>query len=368
MIRFDKRILTHFDWLSPILILPILLLSFCLIYEANEALSNKQIAYFLAGLIAFMLFFLLPIRKIGWLIPAVYWLNIALLISVHFFGHSRLGAQRWIEVPFINFTLQPSELMKPAAILMLAYMIKQNPPSQKGYGWIGFIKISFFILLPFFIILKEPDLGTASVLLLMGFGTIFIIGVNKKIWIALALLGGLMAPILYESLHDYQKRRILEFVGEQQSYQVKQSIIAIGNGGLTGKSADEATQTKFKFLPIATSDFIFAYTVERYGFIGGAILVLLYGFLIAHLLSLNYKLNGDFFAKSAVSAVAILIFIYVSVNIFMTIGFAPVVGVPLPFYSYGGSSFVTFMALFGILQNLLAFRFDPEYRLVSIRF
>ena len=120
-------------------------------------------------------------------------------------------------------------------------------------------------------------------------------------------------------------------------------------------------------MPISTSDFIFAYTIERYGFYGGLALLGFYGALIAHLLSLNYGLKDDYFTQTMASGIGILIFIYVSINIMMTIGFAPVVGIPLPFYSYGGSSFVTFMCLFGILQNLLAFRFDPTYRLVKFK-
>lgn len=331
-------------------------------------LSAKMVAYLIIGFGAFLLFFLLPIRKLEWLIPSVYWINIILLLSVEFVGVSKLGAQRWIEIPFINFTIQPSEIMKPAFVLMLAYIIKKTPPDDEGYNLKQFIKISFYILLPFVLILKEPDLGTALMLLITGYGVLFIIGVNRKIWISIALLIGICSPILYENLHDYQKKRIADFISEKPSYQVRQSIIAIGNGGITGKSIDEATQTKFKFLPIATSDFIFAYTVERYGFIGGAGLIMLYGFLIVHLLSLNYKLKDEYFIKVAVSAVALLIFIYVSINIFMTIGFAPVVGIPLPFYSYGGSSFITFMCLFGILQNLLTFRFDKTNRFVKINF
>ncbi|ANE36222.1 rod shape-determining protein [Campylobacter iguaniorum] len=368
MIRLDKRILTHFDFVQPILILPVIFISYSLVSEASDMLANKQLVYFGIGLLAFVFFFLLPIRKMEWLIPTVYWINTILLFSVDIFGVSKLGAQRWLEIPFVHFTLQPSEIMKPAFILMLAYLIKKNPPDIDGYNLKQFLKISFYIILPFILILKEPDLGTALLLIITGYGILFIVGVNKKIWISLIVAMFVATPILYESLHDYQKKRITDFISKDPSYQVKQSIIAIGNGGITGKKADEATQTKFKFLPIATSDFIFAYTVERYGFIGGMSLILLYGFLIAHLLSMNYKLKSDFFAKSVTSGIAILIFIYVSVNIFMTIGFAPVVGIPLPFYSYGGSSFVTFMCLFGILQNLLTFRFDPTYRFVKIKF
>ncbi|MDO5045851.1 FtsW/RodA/SpoVE family cell cycle protein [Campylobacter sp.] len=369
MIRLDRRILTHFDFVQPVLILPIIILSYILVLEANAILASKQIVYFAVGFLAFSFFFLLPIRKIEWVIPMFYWVCIALLISVDLFGVTKLGAKRWLEIPFVHFTVQPSEIMKPSFLLMLAYLIKHRPPDINGYGLKDFIIFSFYILLPTFLIMKEPDLGTALILLIVGYSILFVIGVNKKIWITIFVAIGISAPLIYENvLHDYQKKRITDFLSEESSYHVKQSIIAIGSGGLTGKPKDEATQTHFKFLPIATSDFIFAYTIERFGFIGGFGLLGLYGLLIAHLLSLNYGLKDDYFTQVVTTGIGILIFIYVSVNIMMTIGFAPVVGVPLPFYSYGGSSFVTFLSLFGILQNLLTFKFDPTYRFVKIKF
>lgn len=367
MIQLDRRILTHFDFLIPILIVPIIGISYFLVAEASQTLANKQMVYFAVGFLAFLFFFFFPIRKLEWLIPLFYWLNISLLVSVEFFGVSRMGAKRWLEFPFVNFTLQPSEVMKPALILMLAYLIKQNPPDEDGYSLKMFSKISFYILLPFVLIAKEPDLGTALALLIMGFGMLFIIGVNKKIWFSIALIVAISAPFLYSNLHGYQKQRLHDFIGEKPSYHVHQSLVAIGSGGLLGKNSNEATQTHFKFLPIATSDFIFAYHAERFGFLGALGLVFLYIFLIMHLLTLLYTLKKDFFAKSVVASVALLIFIYAAVNISMTIGFAPVVGLPLPFFSYGGSSFITFMILFGIVQNLLAFRFDPTYRFVKFK-
>lgn len=368
MILLDRRILTHFDFVQLVLILPVIFLSHSLIAEANEVLSNKQLTYYGIGFLFFIIFFLLPIKRIDWMIPFAYWICIILLISVDLFGSTKLGAQRWLEIPFIHFTLQPSEIIKPAFILMLAYLIKKEPPSIEGYNLKQFVKLSFYIFLPFVLILKQPDLGTASVLLLTGYGILFIIGVDKKIWFALIFCLCAFSPIAYDNLHEYQKKRITDFISSDHNYQVKQSIIAIGNGGLKGKSIEEATQTRFKFLPIATSDFIFAYTIERHGFIGACVLIFLYGFLIAHLLSLLYKLKTDYMVATVVSGISVLIFVYVSVNILMTIGFAPVVGVPLPFYSYGGSSFITFMILFGILQNLLTFRFDTTNRFVKIQF
>lgn len=369
MIKLDGKILTHFDFILPLLVFPIIIFSFLLMNEANEALAHKQIIYVIVGFFAFFIFFLLPIKKIEWLIPFFYWFCIGLLLLVDVLGATKLGATRWLEIPFTNFTIQPSEIFKPAFLLMLAYLIRQNPPPDDGYRFKDFCKISFYIILPFILIKSEPDLGSALIILIVGYVTLFLVGIHHKIILTGALLLGIcmpIAPIVYDNLNDYQKKRITDFLSEKPSYQVRQSMIAIGSGGINGKSKDDATQTHFKFLPISTSDFIFAYTIERYGFLGACLLLGLYLLLILHLLSFNKKLKKDYFAKTFTSALSILIFIYVGVNVSMTIGFAPVVGVPLPFFSYGGSSFVTFMILFGIYENLLSFRFDPDYKLVRI--
>ncbi|MDA3945862.1 MAG: FtsW/RodA/SpoVE family cell cycle protein [Helicobacteraceae bacterium] len=360
MFKIDRRILAHFDYPSIILLLPLIFISHWLIGEVHPALAQKHSVYVSIGILVFLLFFFLPLRRFNWLIPFFYWFNIALLISVEFFGHSRLGAKRWIDIPFINFTLQPSELMKPAFVLMLAYIISRNPPPKDGYELTDFLKISFYILLPFILIAKEPDLGTATVLLLIGAGTLFLVGVNWKIWATLIVGILISAPLLYSQLHDYQKQRLSDFVAEKPSYHVEQSIIAIGSGGVIGKVKEEATQTQMRFLPIASSDFIFAYVVERFGFIGAFLLITLYAAIILHLLSLSI-INEDMYIKVVAAGLSLMIFVYMSVNIAMTMGLAPVVGVPLPMFSYGGSSFVNFMVLFAILENLLAFRIHEMY-------
>lgn len=358
--KIDRRIVAHFDYIIIVLITPLILVSGMLIGEIHPMLAHKHTVYVFIGTLAFIFFFLFPIRRFSWLIPLLYWLNIGLLVAVELFGHSRLGAKRWIELPLINFTIQPSELIKPAFVLMLAYLISKNPPPRGGYRVKDFIKLSFFILLPFILIAKEPDLGTAMVLLLLGFGVLFIIGVYWKIWASLGVAILLSAPLLYAQLHDYQKKRIHDFLSEKPSYHVQQSIIAIGSGGLTGNSVEGSTQTQMKFLPISSSDFIFAYVVERFGFLGGLALVAIYAALILHLFSISW-FNEDYYVKVVSLAVAFLFFIYMSVNIAMTIGLAPVVGVPLPMFSYGGSSFVNFMIILAVLQNLLAFRFTFYY-------
>ncbi|MEA3228613.1 MAG: FtsW/RodA/SpoVE family cell cycle protein [Campylobacterota bacterium] len=361
MWKFDKRILAQFDFFSIILIIPLVIISHWLIGEVVPALAQKQSAYVGIAVITFFFVFILPIRRLSYLIPFIYWFNILLLIAVEFFGHARLGAQRWIELPFINATIQPSEFVKPALILMLAYLIKKDPPPINGYRIKQFLKISFYILIPFILIAKEPDLGTALILLLMGYGVLFIIGVYWKIWATIIVGVLLLSPLAYKfMLHDYQKTRIKDFLSEKPSYHVQQSIIAIGSGGLTGKSKEEATQTQMRFLPIATSDFIFAFLVERTGFLGALAVILIYVMLILHLLSLSY-FNKDYFIKVVTIAISFMIFIYMGVNISMTIGYAPVVGVPLPMFSYGGSSFINFIILFAIMQNLVTFRYRDMY-------
>jgi len=359
--RFDKSILAQFDFFSIILIIPLVITSNWLIGEVVPALAQKQSTYVGIAFLTFIFVFLLPIRRMSWLIPLIYWANVALLLAVEFFGHSRLGAQRWIDIPFINATVQPSEFVKPALILMLAYLIHKNPPPQNGYGVKDFFKLSFYILLPFVLIAKEPDLGTALVLLLIGYGVLFFIGVYWKIWATILTAILLLSPIGYKFLlHDYQKTRILDFLSEKPSYHVQQSIIAIGSGGLTGNTKEEATQTQMRFLPIATSDFIFAFLVERTGFLGALAIILIYVILILHLFSLSI-FNKDYYIKVITVAISFMIFIYTGFNISMTIGYAPVVGVPLPMFSYGGSSFINFIILFAIMQNLIAFRYKDMY-------
>ncbi|MDD2567250.1 MAG: FtsW/RodA/SpoVE family cell cycle protein [Thiovulaceae bacterium] len=361
MWRIDKRILAQFDFISILLIIPLVIISNWLIGEVVPALAQKQATYAGLGILVFLFVFFLPIRRMSWLIPLIYWANILLLLAVEFFGHARLGAKRWIELPFVNATIQPSEFVKPALVLMLAYLIYRNPPGFEGYKIKEFLKLSAYILLPFFLIAKEPDLGTALVLLLIGYGILFFVGVYWKIWAAIAIGVALFAPIAYNFLlHDYQKVRIKDFLSEKPSYHVQQSIIAIGSGGLGGKDKEEATQTQMRFLPIATSDFIFAFLVERTGFLGALGVICLYIFLILHLMSLSV-FNSDYFIKVVTIGIAFMIFIYMGVNIFMTIGFAPVVGVPLPMFSYGGSSFINFIILFAIMQNLITFRYKDMY-------
>jgi len=359
---FDKRIFKHFSYLLVIQLLPLFAISSYLVYEINHHLYTKQMVYYTIAAIVFFVSVFIPWRRIlWWFSPLFYLVNLGLLIAVGFVGKSILGAQRWIEIPGIGVTIQPSEFIKVNVIMMLAYLISRKPPKEEGYGILDFIKLSIIIVIPFIIIAKEPDLGTALVLLITGYGILFLVGINWKIWVTLAILAGAaVMPVWQYGLKDYQKKRIHDAINKP-SYQVRQALIAIGSGGLEGKKKEDATQTQLKFLPVSSTDFIFAYLGERFGFKGMIAVISLYILLIFNLLYISAKHTGDYLIKTFASGLAFLLFVYMGVNVFMIIGLAPVVGLPLPMFSHGGTSFIIFAVIFGILQNLIAFKDYSRY-------
>ena len=358
----DKHVFKNFSYSLILQLIPIFAISAYLVSEINPYLYKKQIIYYIIAAIAFTASTFIPWRRIMWWFAPLFYVSfMGLLAAVPFVGTSVLGAQRWIEIPGIGLTIQPSEFMKVAVIMMLAFLIVKKPPSRSGYGVFNFIKLSIVIILPFLMIAKEPDLGTALVLLITGYGILFIIGIDWKIWTIILILIGAAAPMVYEyGLKDYQKKRIVDAVSKP-SYQVRQALIAIGSGGMEGKEKENATQTQLKFLPVSSTDFIFAYLGERFGFKGMLLVIGLYILLIFNLLYISAKHANDYYIKTFASGLAFLFFVYMGVNIYMIIGMAPVVGLPLPMFSHGGTSFIIFAVIFGILENLIAFKDYNRY-------
>ncbi len=361
-VAVDKRVFRNFSYTLMFQLLPIFMISSFLVYEINPDLFKKQMVYYVLAAIAFAVSMFIPWRKImWWFAPLFYIANLALLAAVPIVGTSVLGAKRWIKIPGIGLTIQPSEFMKVAVIVLLAYLISKKQPSESGYGLFGFIKLSLVVIIPFLMIAKEPDLGTALVLLITGYGILFIIGIDWKIWAVILILVGAAAPVTYEyGLKDYQKKRIVDALSKP-SYQVRQALIAIGSGGMDGKSKENSTQTQLKFLPVSSTDFIFAYLGERLGFKGMITVIVLYILLILNLLYIAAKNANDYYIKTFASGLAFLFFVYMGVNIYMIIGMAPVVGLPLPMFSHGGTSFIIFAVIFGILQNLITFKDYSRY-------
>jgi len=366
----DKRIFKHFSYLLMLQLVPLFVISSYLIHEINPYLFTKQMVYYFLAAVVFFVSAFIPWRHIiWWFVPIFYIGNLGLLVAVEFVGKTILGARRWIEIPGIGVTIQPSEFIKVSVIMMLGYLISRNPPEENGYGILNFIKLSIVIIIPFLLIAKEPDLGTALVLLITGYGVLFVVGINWKIWVTILIILGFSAPMLYGQLKPYQKKRITDFVGKP-SYHVRQALIAIGSGGVEGKSKEDATQTQLKFLPVSSTDFIFAYLGERFGFKGMVTVIVFYIFLILNLLYISAKYANDYLIKAFASGLAFLLFVYMGVNVFMVIGLAPVVGLPLPMFSHGGTSFIIFAVIFGILQNLIAFkdysRYNSDSKIVMI--
>ncbi|NOR54887.1 MAG: rod shape-determining protein RodA [Sulfurovum sp.] len=358
---FDRGILKRFSYTLMFQMIPIFVISSYLVREINPHLFAKQMVYYAIATVAFFVAAFVPWRQIlWWFVPVFYVANLVLLVAVEFIGKTILGAQRWIEIPGIGVTIQPSEFMKVAVMMMLGYIISRKPPEESGYGLWMFIKLSIVIIIPFLLIAKEPDLGTALVLLITGYGILFVIGIDWKIWTVLFLALAFSAPVLYGHLKPYQKKRISDFVGKP-SYHVNQALIAIGSGGMEGKSKEDSTQTQLDFLPVSSTDFIFAYLGERFGFKGMMTVIALYALLIFNLLYITVKYKSDYLIKVFASGLAFLFFVYMTVNIYMIIGLAPVVGLPLPMLSHGGTSFIIFAVIFGILQNLIAFKDYNRY-------
>lgn len=277
------------------------------------------------------------------------------LIIVEALGVIRLGAQRWIN--FGIFTMQPSEPMKISLILALARYYSLLTSFEIGEIKSHYVPICL-TLFPTILVLKQPDLGSAALLFGTGLGIIFLSGFPKKIFATTIGIGIAACPFSWFFLHDYQKNRILTFLDPDRDpcgigYHVLQSKIAIGSGGFWGKGFLCSTQSKLDFLPEKNTDFIFTTISEEFGFIGGCAIILLFIGLVWYFFWVSTE-EKSIFSRLLCGGLAILLFLHTFVNIAMVMGILPVVGIPLPFLSYGGSSMLTFMVSCGLIMSALA--------------
>lgn len=279
------------------------------------------------------------------------------LIIVELLGVVRLGAQRWIDLYF--FTFQPSELMKLALILALSRYYSVLP-AYEVHLLKNHIPPIILTLVPTILVLKQPDLGTAGVLFFVGCGVIFLSGFPLKTFAMSFFSSLVLCPFSWYFLRDYQKNRILTFIDPDRDpqgtgYHVLQSKIAIGSGYMFGKGFLQGTQSKLNFLPEKNTDFIFTTLAEEFGFFGGTIIILLFLSLILYFFWCGAVTKTPF-AKFLCYGLGLLLFSHVFINIAMVMGMLPVVGIPLPLLSYGGSSMITFMISCGLIMSSLANR------------
>lgn len=311
----------------------------------------KQVIRFSVGILVMLVFAFVDLRWWLHFSYIFYGVSLLLLCCVEFLGFIGMGAQRWIDLYVIQ--LQPSELMKIALVMALArYFHSQLPP-------LTFKKLLFplfLVMIPVVLLLRQPDLGTAMILLMVGGSLFFVAGVS--LWMfGVALIGaGASIPILWSFLHDYQKNRILTFLDPNQdslgaSYHITQSKIALGSGGLWGKGHMQGTQASLNFLPEKQTDFIFTLLCEEWGFMGGISLILLYVLLLLLCFRIVLTVQNTFGRIVAVG-MTMTFFLYLFINIAMVMGLLPVVGVPLPLVSYGGTAMLTLLMGFGFLLNV----------------
>lgn len=283
--------------------------------------------------------------------PWLYAVGLVLLIAVLFFGQVGKGAQRWLDLGIVRF--QPSEMVKLAVPLMIAWYLaeKRLPPS-----WQRLSIAAVMIVAPVLLIAKQPDLGTSLLVASAGVFVLFLAGISWRLIGALMLAGAAAAPAAWYLMRDYQRQRVLTFLDPEKDplgagYHIIQSKIAIGSGGIYGKGWLNGTQSQLDFLPERHTDFIFAVLAEEFGLTGVLMLLALYLFIIARGLYIATRAQ-DTFARLLAGSLTLVFFVYLFVNTGMVTGLLPVVGVPLPLVSYGGTSLVTLMAGFGMLMSI----------------
>lgn len=318
--------------------------------ETSKIIVN-QMLNISVGLIIFTLVIFTNPRILFGYAPILFFLTIFLLVLVHFFGIESNGAKRWLAFGGLN--LQPSELIKITLPLMIAWLYQnfQNKISLK----VHLIAI-FLILVPVYLVLLQPDLGTSIMIALSGFLIIFLAGISWRHILSSLVITILSSPIIWMNLHIYQKNRILNMLDPfadplGTGYHTIQSMIAIGSGGGFGKGWGQGSQTNLNFLPEANTDFIFAVYAEEFGFFGVILIFALFLFLIYRIFNLANDMQ-DTFSKLLTVSLGASIFAAIFVNIAMISGLVPVVGLPLPFMSYGGTSMVVSLISIGIIMNL----------------
>lgn len=362
--KFDRRLFIHFDWMLLSIVLCISLIGLLNLYSTGfndagqEFVYVKQLKWIAIGLVFMTVAFCIDYRFINRYAYLIYGGSILLLLVVFFYGYATRGSQRWIMLG--GFTFQPSEMMKLTLILALSKYFGDHRSSAL-YRLKDLVVPFLIMLVPFLLIMKQPDLGTALVLFFIFISMVLFIGVQWKslAWSVVTTL--LIIPSGWFFLRDYQKGRIMTFINPENDplgagYHVIQSIIAIGSGGMTGKGFLKGTQTQLRFLPERHTDFVFSVFAEEWGFLGGAILLILFMSLV--LWGLKIALHArDYTGSLMTVGITALIFWEAFINIGMVLGILPVVGIPLPFMSYGGSSMLVLMVAVGLMLNVSMRRF-----------
>ena len=358
MNEFSLGYKIHVDFILLFLILILCSCGLVILYSASG--QNMDIVYnqaikLIVAILCMILVAQVPPANLNRLSLLLYISGVILLLFVVIFGDVGKGAQRWLDIKILRF--QPSELMKISVpIIVSSYLSSKFLPPKFSRVVLSCV----FIIIPVLLIAQQPDLGTSLLVAIAGFSVIFVAGLSWRFLLSIFILSTLSVPLLWNLMRDYQKQRVLTFLDPEKDplgagYHIIQSKIAIGSGGFYGKGWLNGTQSHLEFLPERSTDFIFAVLCEEFGMLGVLVILSIYLLIILRGLHISYKAQ-DAFRQLLASGITLTFFVYIIVNMGMVTGQLPVVGIPLPFISYGGSSIVTLMAGFGILMSIQTHR------------
>ena len=359
-LTFDERLLRRLNLDGPLLVavMALAIAGLAILYGASN--EDSSMVYRQAIRLGLSFSVLLVVAQISpqflrlWS-PWLFVLGLVLLLFTLHSGHIGRGAQRWLSLGFVRF--QPSEIMKIAVPMMVAWYLHDKPLPP---NWKQLFPLAAIVVIPVVLVAIQPDLGTALLIASAGAFGAFFSGLRWRVIIMLLVLLAIATPILWHFMHIYQRERVLTFLNPQRDplgagYHIIQSEIAIGSGGMFGKGWLHGSQSQLDFLPESPTDFIFAVLGEQFGLIGALVLLALYGYIIARSLYIALRAQ-DTFSRLLAGSHTMAFFTYVFINSGMVSGILPVVGVPLPLVSYGGTSMVTLMAGFGILMSIHSHR------------
>ena len=342
-----------FDGPLSIIIFLILSMGLLTIYSAGIDFPGRvedQLRNIIVAFVVMWVAAIVPPQTLMRFAVPIYTVGVALLVAVAVFGLVKKGARRWIN---LGIVIQPSEILKIAVPLMLAWFFQQR---EGMIRWREYLIAALLLVVPVGLIMRQPDLGTALLVLAAGFYVIFFAGLSWKVLIGLAAMAGASLPVVWTLLHDYQRERVMTLIDPTsdplgKGFHIIQSTIAVGSGGLTGKGWLQGTQSHLEFIPERTTDFIFAVFSEEFGLMGNLALLVLYLLLIGR--GMFIAANAPtLFSRLLAGAITMIFFTYAFVNMGMVSGILPVVGVPLPFMSYGGTALMTLGLGTGILMSI----------------
>ncbi len=355
--KIDRRLIFNFDWTLILFVGLIVAIGVINLYSAGFGLAGepylKQLRWAILGIGIMVLCFAFDYRWIGRYAYYLHAFAIVLLVVVFAVGAVTKGSQRWINLG--GFSVQPSELVKLTLIFALAKYFNDNR-LPGPYGLKDLVAPFLIVLVPCLLVIKQPDLGTGLMLMILFGSIVLFVGIRLRTVLALAAVGLLILPVAWNFLAEYQRERVLTFIDPERDplgsgYHIIQSMIAVGSGGIFGKGFMRGTQSQLKFLPEQQTDFVFSVFAEEWGFLGALVVLVLFMSLIFWGLKIAQH-SRDYLGTLIAYGITMMIFWGVFINVAMILGIVPVVGIPLPFFSYGGSSMIKMMMATGFLLNI----------------